>query len=488
VPEPVAIQVVAEDRRCRHSFDRAVWRQLRQNNAMRADSGTGSVHAAAACVAGGCSGLFALIGLIACTPRAAVIPHRPVDPAAGVADTQPGTGAFSELNALARQAATLKTPLARYAFYRSRQEQSHGPMRALIAQVLAATEAELGAYEQALQQYPQGAPILRGTPAALPDPARFEARDAADAIAGLARDRRILMVNEAHHAAQTRALTLALLPRLRALGFTHFAAEGLDERDRNLAARGYPTKASGPYIDEPLYGEIIRSALRLGFVVVPYESPGADAQQREEGQAQHLVERVFRQRSDARLFVHAGYAHVHKRADYLDSDTMAMRLARKIGIDPLVVDQTVLRPGAPGREFGGYRALLQSYPIRTATVFTTPDGTAWSLEPRVYDISVLLPPSRLIEGRPDWLTLDGERGPVAIAIDLQAISLPCVIEARHANENEDAVPADRLLLERGNGIAVLFLRGGDYRVEAVAANGRVITTQRLHVDAPAPPH
>ena len=453
---------------------------------MRAESGTGPAPAAAARVAGGCAGLLALIGLIACTPRVAV---QPANPAAGAADTRPGAAAFSELDALARQAATMKTPLARYAFYRSQHEQSHGPLRAFIAQVLAATEAELGAYEQAVQQYPQGAPVLRGTPAALPDPARFEARDAADAIAGLARDRRILMVNEAHHAAQTRVLTLTLLPRLRALGFTHFAAEGLDERDRGLAERGYPTRASGPYIDEPLYGEIIRSALRLGFVVVPYESAGADAQQREEGQAQHLVERVFRQRSDARLFVHAGYAHVHKRADYLDSDTMAMRLARKLSIDPLVVDQTVLRPGAPGREFGGYRALLQSYPISTATVFMTPDGSAaWSLEPHVYDISVLLPPSRLIGDRPDWLTLGGERSPVAIAIDLQAMSLPCVIEARHANENEDAVPADRLLIERGTGTAVLFLRGGDYRVEAVAATGRVITTQRLRVDAPAPPH
>lgn len=423
--------------------------------------------------------------LVALTASCAAPPRG--ETAAGVHSVagHDAAGAFAQLDALGREAAALKTPLARYEFYRSHYERSGGTVRGFLAQVLAATEAELGAYEQAVLQYPQGAPIPRDTPALLPERGRFDAIDAADGIAAIARDRRIVMVNEAHHAAQTRLLTLALLPRLRALGFTHFAAEGLDERDRDLPARGYPTRASGPYVDEPVYGEIIRTALRLGFTVVAYESPATDAQQREEEQAQHLIERVFRGHGDARLFVHAGYAHVHKRPDYLDGDTMAMRLARRSGVDPLVVDQTVLRPSVPGREYAGYRELLEAYPIDAATIFATPDRhAAWSLEPRFYDISVLLPPTRIVHGRPDWLSLGGERREVAIAIDLQATSLPCVIEARYANENEAAVPADRLLIERSGETAVLFLRNGDYRVDAVAANGRLITTQRVHVDAP----
>jgi len=457
---------------------------------MRARSGVGPGNTVfAACALGVSAALFALIFLTGCASRASVSPRETNAPAAADVGVPTADAAFHELNTLARQAAALNTPLARYEFYRPHYEHSVGTVRAFLAQVLAATEAELGAYEKAVLQYPQGAPIPRDTPAALPERERFDAIDAADGIATLARDRRIVMINEAHHAAQTRLLTLALLPKLRALGFTHFAAEGLDEHDRDLTARGYPTKASGPYIDEPLYGEIVRTALRLGFTVVPYESPATDTEQREEEQAQHLLERVFRPIAHARLFVHAGYSHVHKRAGYLDGDTMAMRLARKVGIDPLVIDQTVLRSSAPGREYAGYRELLESYPVNTATVFATPDrSAAWSLEPGYYDISVLLPSTHVIAGRPDWLSLGGERSPVAIAIDLQAMSLPCVIEARYANENDDAVPADRLLIERGDKTAVLFLRTGDYRVDAVAATGRVITTQRLHVDASAPPH
>jgi hypothetical protein len=406
-----------------------------------------------------------------------------VQPTAGKPSSSDVTSTFAQLNALRRQSRTLKTPLAEYAFYLDHYAHSQGMVRGFLAQVLAALEAELGAYEQAVLRYPQQ-PILRGLPAALPDMEHFRAVDAAAAIAALARERRIVLINEAHHVGQTRLLSLELLPRLRALGFTHFAAEGLDERDRDLAARGYPVKASGPYVNDPLYAEIIRTALKLGFVVVPYDSTAADADvaTREEDQAQHLLDQVFRAQPDARLFVHAGYAHIHKRADYFFTDTMAMRLKRKTGFDPLSIDQTVLRPIMPGLEYKDYRNLLQRFaPTAPSVLLARDGGSAWSLEPGIYDVSVLLPPTQRIDGRPDWLRRGG-RVPVAIDVDLQPASLPCAIEARYATENGAAVPADRLLVEHAGDPVVLFLAPGDYRLEALRADGRIFNTQRLHVD------
>jgi hypothetical protein len=413
--------------------------------------------------------------LSACAPPAA---RREGGDAAPAASANP----FAELNALAREAAALKNPLAQYEFYRARYESSQGVTHGYLGQVLAASAAELGAYDKAVLLYPQGAPLMRRPPADLPDAAHLHPVAAADGIAELARSRRIVMVNEAHHDAHTRVLTLALLPRLRALGFTHFAAESLSEYDRDLAARGYPVKGSGPYVAEPLYAEIIRTALRLGFTVVAYESASTQTEGREEEQAQHLADRVFRAQADARLFVHGGYAHVHKQEDYLGTETMAMRLERKTGFDPLVVDQTVLRPGAPGREYADYRQLLQTFPVDAPTIFVAGDGkSAWSLEPRFYDVSVLLPPTRLVYGRPDWLALGGAREAVAVGLDLQPESLPCVLEARYAGEGDAAIPADRALVERSGDPVVLFLRPGEYRVAAVTSGGRVFGAQRLRV-------
>jgi hypothetical protein len=419
-----------------------------------------------------------LLTFVLATPACMQQAAREQDTAApGVAAT------FAQLNALRRQSRGLKTPLAEYAFYLDHYEHSQGGVRGFLAQVLAALEAELGAYEQAVRRYPQQ-PLLRGTPAALADTENFRAVDAAGAIAELARERRIVVINEAHHVGQTRLVSLQLLPRLRALGFTHFAAEGLDERDRDLTTRGYPVKASGPYVNDPLYGEIIRKAFKLGFVVVPYDSTTADADvaTREEDQAVHLRDRVFREQPDARLFIHAGYAHIHKRAEYFYTDTMAMRLKRKTGFDPLSIDQTVLRPIAPGLEYKDYRSLVQRFAPATPSVLLARDGhSAWSLEPAIYDVSVILPPTRLVNGRPDWLRADG-RIEVAIDVDLQPTSLPCVVEARYAAESGAAVPADRLLIEHAGDQVVLFLRPGDYRLDALRVDGRTFFSQRLHVD------
>ena len=409
-------------------------------------------------------------------------PRTADDRPAAAGASADGNGALTQLGALQRSADARKTPLGAYAFWRDQRAHAAPALAPLIDQVLAANLAELGAYEAAVLQFPYGIGALRSVPAPLPDASTHHAVPAADAIAALARERRILIVNEAHHVAQTRLVTLALLPRLRALGYTHVALEGLDERDRDLARRGYPTAASGIYVREPLYGEIVRQALALGFTLVPYESAGSDSAEREREQAEHLLTRVFRSAPDARLFVHAGYAHAHHRGDYLEVEPMALHLARMTGFRPLVIDQTVLRPSTPPREFGAYRTLLDRFPVHEPALLLDTHGAPWSLEPALYDASVLLPPPQQhIVGRPDWLALDGARTPVAVDLDLSAAHLPALLEARYANESDTAIPADRVLIESGTGQVVLFLRPGDYRIAASDATGTVLVRRTLTV-------
>ena len=420
------------------------------------------------------------IAVMSCAPQDA----RRTEPVA--ASNPAGAGSLERLNALQREANALKTPLAVQAFYRERLAQSDGALRSLIAQVLAATQSELGDYQAAVDTFPYAVNALRSTPAPLPEAARYRRVDAADAIVELARARRIVLINEAHHAAQTRLLTLALLPRLRELGYTHFAAEGLDERDRELATRGYPVNASGSYVREPLYGEIVRTALKLGFVVVPYEASAAadDETEREREQARHLMERVFRAQPEARLFVHAGYAHVHKRAGYLDAEPMAVHLQRMSGFEPLSIDQTVLRPIDAAREYRDYGALCARFAVNAPSLLLSGDGKPWSLEPEFYDASVLLPPpARRIVGRPDWLALDGAREAVAIDLDVGEQHLPYLLEARYANESDKAVPADRLPVESATRQAVLFLRPGSYRISASDSAGRALFQRTLRVES-----
>ena len=51
-----------------------------------------------------------------------------------------------------------------------------------------------------------------------------------------------------------------------------------------------------------------------------------------------------------------------------------------------------------------------------------------------------------------------------------------------AGESDDAVPADRELIDDGVVASTLYLKPGDYRLRAVDAASKVLMQQALHVD------
>ena len=128
--------------------------------------------------------------------------------------------------------------LGRYGYLLQAIPQMDGANRGMAQQYFAFSEGELGLYGEAVRDFPLKAHLPANT--VLPTPGQWQAADAADTIVDLAAHRRVVMVNEAHHDAHTRLLTLALLPRLRALGFTHLAIEALVEDGDALRQRGYP--------------------------------------------------------------------------------------------------------------------------------------------------------------------------------------------------------------------------------------------------------
>lgn len=371
---------------------------------------------------------------------------------------------FSELK-------PLPNDLARYQYLHRLMPELSAEDRMLARQFLAFADANLGLYRTAVSDFPYAR--AGTTKLDIPSPSLWRAADAANEIVKLAASRHIVMINEAHHDPHTRQLTLALLPRLRALGFTHFAAEALDEKDTELTHRGYPVASSGSeYLREPLYGDIVREAIRLGFVIVPYEFAGETQQDRESGQAGNLYRRVFAENPKARLFVHAGYGHIDKAEGFMfGAKPMAMELKRLSGFDPLSIDQTQFRGVDSARQPKNYRQLITAFhPNHAMVLLRHSDGKPWSADPQRHDVSVILPPVGNAQ-RPNWLSLDNQRHPWLIDAALCAKVRPCVIEAHLANEPDDATPADRYTLLRVDEHALLYLRPGKYRVRAWGVTG-----------------
>jgi len=328
----------------------------------------------------------------------------------------------------------------------------------------------------------------------------YLARPAADVILEMTKNRKAVFFNEAHSAPITRTLTIELLAKLREQGFTHFAAETLYRTDKDLQQRGYPTPDSGFYVNEPLYGEMVRTALKLGFKIVAYDVENAGAgDARELAGAQNLYH-IFKQDPQARLVVNAGFAHIQKSGKYLGGSSMAEFFQKMSGIDPLCVEQTMLVAHAlSNRNHPYYSAVTQSRTLSQPTAFVNGDKV-WTLKPKQYDISVFFPPGSTYQQRPDWAALGGLRVEHSVSADLCRGQLPCLIEARYANEHDDAVAADRALLavpresssieQQATSHEVppsrLFLRPGKYRLTATDRNNRLLGAAEIEVENKRP--
>lgn len=378
---------------------------------------------------------------------------------------------------------------AEYRFLTSPAVQQDAQTRNMASQMVATHLSFLGRPVDALRAFPFRRANEPG--GGLPTPSGWRATPASDWIAAQADDYRVVLVNEAHHAPQTRVLTIALLQRLREKGYTHLAVEALLNDGTDPMPGGYPVRKTGIYTREPVFAELLREARRLGYSLLPYEpnDKGPQTQQqRETGQASAIADLLAKE-PRAKVLVHAGYAHIGEAQEGLPDDArpMAMELAKMSGLPLLTIDQTSTRSyEAADIDTVGQR-LAKQFAVAEPSVLVARDGeNAWGNKPGLYDVSVLLPPAIGGSLRPDWLSLDGKR--VAVAIDLAPClgHLPCVAEARHAREGNDAIPADQFLMRDAADVATpLFLSPGTYRMRLTGSDGGTLVERTLQVPSPS---
>lgn len=331
----------------------------------------------------------------------------------------------------------------------------------------------VGAYGEADRIYPRpskdGDPVASGHLGAIP---------AADTVRTLARGTRAVFINESHASGRTRAAIYTLLRPLREEGYGYLALEGLTTKpaagaascsdadlfDDGLAARGYPSRKSGFYTREPVFAEIIREAIRLGFKLVAYEGtdPAATSMEaREQGMARNLA-CIFERDAKAKVLAVAGFGHVAEAADSIvPGGMMAARFKALTGIDPLSIDTTTLLHAevAPFR-FGNAaegRNPSQGY----ALVDTT--GHLYGTDS--YDLVLLTPvfAGRQGDGH-SWLALDGARKRVLAPTGGCGRSRPCAIEAFPVMER-GGIPEDVCVLDDDDGACPMFLTRGGFRLE-----------------------
>ncbi|QJE73135.1 hypothetical protein HHL28_08595 [Aerophototrophica crusticola] len=359
---------------------------------------------------------------------------------------------------------------------------------AVLLSQLAMNLSYVGRHDEAISVFNRG----RDAPPPESDEDAAQATAALPALDGIARaaqGRRVVFINEAHHVPMHRAFTLRLLVSLRQAGFTHFAAEafptiagGSEWRDAAPVRSPY-----GVLTDEPIYADLIRTAVGLGYKLVTYDAaPDCEItaetrekciDQRERAAAEKLV-RGIETEPNSKVLVHVGFGHGAKVTGP-GYKSLGQYVAELTGSDPLSVDQVSFSPqDRRDLETPGYTTLLRLSGQTEPFVPVKGDGTIWRQAGPGTDIQVVHPRPRDQSGRPDWLRMGGLRDDVPIPPWMCGSARPCLVQAFAAKEDpERFVPVDQVLVRQGERMPVLVLPQGEHLIVARGPRG-VLNTSR----------
>lgn len=273
------------------------------------------------------------------------------------------------------------------------------------------------------------------------------AEDAIRAIVAAARDKRAVLINEAHHQPMNRAFTQRLAAELRKIGYTYLACETF--YPAASAQPRYVTAAHGYYVQEPAFATFVNDAIASGWTLVPYEhiqdasviDQAELAKLREAGQANNIHERIFARDPEAKVLIHVGYGHLDKTALFAHADRT--------------------------RERPAYRPLLAKFTATEPFILQRADGSTPVLlnQSRFVDMQVIFPDYGHQHGRPAWLIGLAGRTASPVPATLLAATGRRLVLAYDKAHGADALAVDAVLVHAGQPAPSLMLPPGEMRLE-----------------------
>lgn len=295
------------------------------------------------------------------------------------------------------------------------------------------------------------------------DKTAFDILSAKKVILDSAKNKKVIMLNEAHHLTAHRIFTLDLLLDLKKLGFTHLGLEALGYNETNalLNNRGYPTLKSGYYLKDPHFANMIRIAINLGYKVFRYDtSSGGSIKFREYNQALNIAN-VIQQDTNAKIIVHAGWGHI--REDTLHGGPMAYQFKKITGIDPFTINQAEMNEeSTPIFENDTYKQFSE---IKSPSVLINKKNNLYTNTK--YDCILFHPRTHYTSNRPSWLYDCNAyiKKQITLKSELTYPLLVFVYAIHECTETKEAVPIDVIeLLQPAKTVDLFFPYEGAYKI------------------------
>lgn len=277
----------------------------------------------------------------------------------------------------------------------------------------------------------------------------------------------VIMFNEAHDRVQTRAYVLSLLKDLKSAGATCLAMETLNENGNLKNLDG----TTGYYSAEPVCGQIIREALKLGYKLIPYEDTLGykhTNNERDSIQARNLYTRIKKKNGVEKTVVLAGYGHIAEGTFNPAFKCMGMYFKDISKIDPLTVNQcefieesymSTLSPKIIDKIYHSDSVFAITREYVKAIIFNDP----------IFDIYIYHPKTKYINERPSWLvTSQKVVSEVIIPDKIKPVFIQAYIKCEIKNDEDyyKKIPYDQtfyslnskayLILENNNKYKIVF--------------------------------
>lgn len=309
--------------------------------------------------------------------------------------------------------------------------------------------------------------------------AQYTIVEAIPFIVEQAKSHQVVIINEAHHNSAHRVFTKKLLQQLYDHGYKHVGLEALTngkERGSLLNTRGYPIKKSGYYIQDPNFGNLVRTALKKGYTMFPYEGTSTvNGKEREIEQAKN-IQRIINQNPSEKVVVHVGFDHVLEGHHKSWEKAMAERLHEYTGINPLTINQTKYSE----RSIPALNApLLKAFSIKTPAILLDNKNNplSYSRGKSFTDIAVIHPKTHYRRGRPHWL-FDSQKKEVPIQLKDSNLTFPVMVLAYVEGEAiNQAIPTDIIELQDKQTTGYLALKKGTYSIVATNTEEQAVQFQ-----------
>ena len=271
----------------------------------------------------------------------------------------------------------------------------------------------------------------------------------------------VIIINEAHHQPMHRVFTTELLEQLYAKGYKYFGLETLQKSDDQINQRKYPVYSSGTYSLEPQFGNLIRSALKIGYTLFAYESDG-NGKEREIGQARN-IENQIKKDPTSKYLIHCGFAHAAEGEYKSWGRAMAGRLREFTNINPLTINQTEFTERSTD-SFSN--PIFRTLELSESSVFVDDSDKSFKHEenPDWFDIMIFHPKTKMENGRPNW-GFRNKKKKFTVDVDQIDIERPFLVMAFKEDEDyQKSIPFDIIEVDDDTKTITLALEKGEYNI------------------------